>query len=119
MRGPATSSCFSPIAVIDQSNSTSCDHYSLSFFVSEQAALKRWDILSQREDAALRYGTHLGEVDLVVADGLMSQPHQKSGHFELHEYEGASLASRVNRLIQLPLPTVPVPLRDDKSNDVA
>lgn len=73
-----------------------CEHWALSFFDSLEAARKRWHSLAERVDAASRYGTHVGEIELTKDDGLLGPPKPKAGHLSLHEFDSvAALAPRV------------------------
>lgn len=71
-----------------------CDRFALSFFTSLDAARSKYAILAQRLDAASRYGSHIGRLDLTASDGLADEPNG-SGHFNLHPAEEASFTDRV------------------------
>ena len=74
-----------------------CGRFALSFFDSIKSARRTYSILAEREDAESRYGSHIGEIDLIRADGLMSLPNEKSGHVNLYQEAGALFADRVTR----------------------
>lgn len=103
MHSPATeASDFEPPAIIDGGikKRDRCGRLALSFFESVAAARARWKSLAEREDAEDRYGSHIGEIDLVKADGLMSEPNPKSGHIDLYQDADARFAHRVIRYVQ-------------------
>jgi hypothetical protein len=50
--------------------------------------------LSERIDAAARYGDHIAEILIEENDGLLSEP-SGSGHMDLHEEESATFTKRV------------------------
>jgi hypothetical protein len=79
-----------------------CAEYAISFFDSMDAIKRKWSTLVEREDAESRYGTHVGEIDLTQADGLLGPVAAKSGHFALHAYESApAFAPRVRNIARL------------------
>jgi len=99
MHNPATEDPdFVPTALLHGRTPTpsdKCGRFGLSFFVSLAAARDRYKSLSERLDAAQRYGSSVGEIDLTKADGRSGEP-DKNGHFNLHIAVGVSLAARVN-----------------------
>lgn len=95
MNNPASDSNFIPGAIAGH-QSTSCNGFALSFFISLQAAKKQYESLVERlgiEGTVQRYGDQIGEIDIVQADGVVSGPTQK-GHIDLHEYINVGFASR-------------------------
>jgi hypothetical protein len=75
-----------------------CIDFALSFFDDLDAARRKLASLRDRletEEADRRYGDYIGEVDLVEADGVMSEPVNAPRHFTLHPADGARFASRV------------------------
>ena len=74
-----------------------CGSYALSFAASLDLARKRYASLSRRvgsSNAALRYGDHIGLIELTEQDGVQCAP-DKHGHFDLHEEEDVSWNGRV------------------------
>lgn len=99
MHNPATEGGdFEPPAIVDGGvkKRDRCGRLALSFFDSLRSARERWKSLEEREDAADRYGGHVGEIDLVRSDGLMSNP-SPTGHINLHQDRDARFAHRVIR----------------------
>ena len=76
-----------------------CERLALSFFDTPHAAQRLFEAMHKRfnENTTKRYGDHIGEIDLVAADGLMSAPDQK-GHINLHQDMKAEFAHRVKNL---------------------
>jgi hypothetical protein len=72
-----------------------CDHFALSFFESLELARKRYRSLAARLDAESRYGSHIGRLELVSADGRVSEP-GRDGHMALHPEAEARFAYRVS-----------------------
>lgn len=98
MHNPATEKGdFEPPAIVDGGvqRRDRCGRLALSFFESVEAARERWKSLKEREDADSRYGNHIGEIDLVESDGLMSEPNPKTGHIDLYQDADARFADRV------------------------
>lgn len=74
-----------------------CGSYALSFVASLDLARKRYASLSKRiggTHAALRYGDHIGRIELTEQDGAQCAP-DKHGHFDLHEEESVNWNGRV------------------------
>lgn len=73
-----------------------CGSYALSFAISLDVARKRYKGLLKRfkENTALRYGDHIGLIDLTEADGAHCSP-DKHGHFDLHEEDDIDWTGRV------------------------
>jgi len=97
MHNPASDGNFDPPAlwgVSEPRPKEKCDRFALSFFDSVESAQARFRSLAKREDAASRYGDHVGELAIVEEDGLMSDP-TASGHMDLHPKEGALFTGRV------------------------
>jgi hypothetical protein len=111
MRSPERAEDFLPVSELPDYNPArgSCEHHSLSFFDTLANAKKKWELLNERQDAASRYGTHVGEVALTKNDGLSCSP-GKSGHFDLHEFVGVSFVGRVAGHSPL-VPAAPTPAR--------
>lgn len=102
IKDPTDAKSFLPIALLDNHDTTNCQHYSLSFFRTVEEALARWKDLGGRDDAAERYGTHWGEVPLAPDDGR-AEPPNRFGHFEFHEYADCDdLSTRVRQKATLP-----------------
>jgi hypothetical protein len=94
---PVAEDDFVPPAIMDgPKKGDRCGRFALSFFDTPQSASRLYRVLAQREDAALRYGDHIGEIDLVKGDGLMSLP-SKKGHINLHQSDQARFAHRVKQ----------------------
>jgi hypothetical protein len=77
-----------------------CSAYALSFFASLEQAQVRYTSLADANDddgatARKRYGDHIGQLDLLPTDGLMDEPHRKTGHVGLHPAVDALFANRV------------------------
>jgi hypothetical protein len=102
MNNPEVNNNFLPPALVSPptDGKLSCEHWALSYFASFDSAKKKFEQLNQRVDAKKRYGDHVGEIDLLQADGLISLPNGK-GHFDLHEELEASFTGRVKRFIPL------------------
>jgi hypothetical protein len=96
MHKVATEADFVPPAiVVGVKPKEKCGGFALSFFDTLANARSKFRSLAKRIDAASRYGDHVGEIDLVAADGLMCVPNAKTGHFDLHQDDAASFAHRV------------------------
>lgn len=111
MHRPATEEGdFEPPAIVDGGVKTrdKCGRMALSFFESVNAARERWKSLEEREDAEERYGGHIGEIDLVKSDGLMSEP-SPTGHINLHQDRDARFAGRVVRYFRAGTQPPPAP----------
>ncbi len=82
-----------------------CDRLALSFFDTPDAAQRLFNVMHKRlnENTVKRYGDHIGEIDLVVTDGIMSEPDQK-GHINLHQETNAEFAHRVKNLQKVFIP---------------
>lgn len=76
-------------------NARKCKEYALSFFDDLAAAQRKLNSLRERVNADDRYGTHIAEIDLIPLDGVTSNPHPRTRHFALHEYEEVELTTRV------------------------
>jgi hypothetical protein len=92
---PITAGCFLPHAMkptrrrLNRPVKDSCSAYAVSLFVSEASARKRYGELLRFSNADW-LGTHLAMVRLRAADGQQTTP-RGTGHFDLHEYDGAAL----------------------------
>ncbi len=74
-----------------------CGSYALSFAHTLEAARKRYQGLVKRmgsANAALRYGDHIGLLELTPDDGAQCDP-DKTGHFDLHEHNAVTWTERV------------------------
>jgi hypothetical protein len=91
----ATSVDFLPVAK-KQGPATDCSHWALSFFTTLSDAKKKYSTLKGKPNYQKRYGTHIGEIDVVKQDGVSSLPSSGSGHFDLHEEHSTSFVGRVN-----------------------
>ncbi len=82
-----------------------CDRLALSFFDTHHAAQRLFNVMHKRlnENTVKRYGDHIGEIDLVATDGIMSEPDQK-GHINLHQDINAEFAPRVKNLQKVAIP---------------
>lgn len=79
-----------------------CAGYSLSFFSTKEAAIKRFLALAKvAPNIKKRIGTHVAEGDLKKSDGK-STPDSRSGHFDLFEAMGTTLAGRFLIVEELP-----------------
>lgn len=90
---PMTANDFLPVAQLDPRRG-GCQAHSLSFFTSVEKARTRWQLLSERINAAKKLGEWLAQIDLTPQDGIMCAP-DAHGHFDLHEYVGVAFSSRV------------------------
>lgn len=104
MHYPATEKDFDPPAILDMNSITrryragrkeTCGRFALSFFKSVEAARTRFQSLSDREDAASRYGDHIGVLGLMRSDGLMSPTNQVTGHIDLHQEANVLFSDRI------------------------
>ena len=68
-----------------------CDAMGLSFFTSAHFALATYKALRGLPKLNPRYTT-LGKCKLTIEDGVMSSA-SRSGHFNVHPYEGAPMQS--------------------------
>lgn len=68
--------------------------FALSFFETLDAARRRYRSLAERVDAPARYGTHVGMIQLLPADGMISEP-SKDGHMDLHPENDIGFAGRI------------------------
>lgn len=95
MSRPATEKDFDPPAILDGPKARDkCGRFALSFFETLEFAQNRFASLADRVDAALRYGDHIGLIDIVETDGVLSSPN-KRGHINLHPEEGVLFAHRI------------------------
>lgn len=97
MHNQATEDDFVPPAIIDEDFApiVPCKRFALSFFKDVDSAREYFRTkLATREDAAARYGDCIGEIDLLISDGLLSEPDLK-GHMDLHQEDGVIFAQRV------------------------
>jgi hypothetical protein len=104
MRYQASESDFIPIAKIDGVKpKDKCGKFALSFFVSLEQAVARYDDLADRlgdRDRAIeRYGDHVGRIELSEADGVCCDA-GSSGHFDLHEAADVEWAGRVEEYFE-------------------
>jgi hypothetical protein len=64
----------------------SCVHWALSFFSSQEAAMRKHAELAKKYEKWRSREPHLCSLDLTEADGLVDLP-APSGHISLHEYD--------------------------------
>jgi len=102
MNNPEVNDSFLPAALVSPpaDGMLTCEHWALSFFDSLNSAQNKFKQLNQRVDAKKKYGDHIGEIELIQADGLASLPNEK-GHFSLHEELEAKVTGRIKRFIPL------------------
>lgn len=105
MRHEATDADFVPVAMIDGVRpKDKCDKFALSFFVTLEQAIARYEDLvgrlGGRARAVERYGDHVGRIQLSAADGLCCGANS-SGHFDLHEAKGVNWSDRVEEYTEL------------------
>jgi hypothetical protein len=89
MRSPATTKDFVPTG--HDKDGANCGELALSFFDDLEAAQRKFAVLDERQDAALRYGDHIGEMQLEETDGVQSVPSKASRHINLHQDDQATL----------------------------
>lgn len=96
MANPSTDAAgFVPPAIRDGSTRRErCGRFALSFFSTLADARARYRELAKRVDMASKCGTHIGEIDLLAEDGVMSAP-SATGHVDLHQEAGVLFAVRV------------------------
>lgn len=90
---------FLPVAMIPAARcpdaSHCCTDYALSFFESESKAIARFQQLhNQARMFHKRAGGCIARVTISRADGALTPPSKKSGHFDLFEYEGTNLVPK-------------------------
>lgn len=82
------------------SSKSKCSAYAISFFASIEQAQERYSSLADVHDdegmtARDRYGDHIGEILLQPSDGVMDDPHSRTGHVGLHPSVRALFAHRI------------------------
>jgi hypothetical protein len=107
LRHAATADDFMPLALTEEEYRQKCEGWALSFFDTEEHAIARWHDLADRlgskmggadlgvEEATRRLGDHVGKLYIAAADGLSGTP-SRTGHFDIHEADGATFHGRVN-----------------------
>lgn len=82
-------------------SSEACGAWGLPFFVTSEAATRRYeDLRSTMRNIGKTLGTKLAVVPLTQADGVASKPNRK-GHFDLWEAEGVDFATRFEVVLDL------------------
>lgn len=99
----ATENDFLPVAELGQYDGSKCEHWALSFFDSAASAKAKFATLLERlnDEAFIIFGTHIGEINILPADGISSTP-SSYGHIRLHEEAGVTFVNRVVNYHQLP-----------------
>jgi hypothetical protein len=79
-----------------------CCGFALSFFDTLQNAQAHYARLRKNNPhIGKTIGTHIATGAIEKTDGVASDAHQKTGHFDVHEYEHSSLQSKFSILIKM------------------
>lgn len=99
---------FLPALIINKSRTSNeckamCSGYALSFFTSLSAAEKKYlKIAAHAPLFPQTVGEYIAECDIRENDGVAEKVGQ-NGHFDLHEFEGASLEGRLKLIKRIQL----------------
>ena len=97
---PATEDDFVPPAAMpetgdDHRGVPKCSNYGVSLYKTLNNARRRWKRLNERVDAASRYGSFVGKLEVIPSDGLLSPHPSGSGHLNLFQDESARFSDRI------------------------
>jgi hypothetical protein len=81
-----------PARMFEGDNETRCSLMALSIFTTTLKAKRKYKTLARKYDARALLGTHIAAVAIDPTHGLVSPP-SKSGHMDLHEFQGCDLAT--------------------------
>jgi hypothetical protein len=70
-----------------------CKNFALSFFSTLESARSRYIDLNKKFDAASRYGSSIGKINLLSTDGLCS--HFEKQHMDFHPNTGVVFHNRI------------------------
>lgn len=92
MNQAATANDFVPPA-IKEGKPNKCNGFALSFFATLDAARSKYLDLSKRFDAASRYGSFIGKINIQETDGVGSD-FDRNHHMDLHPNTNAIFHTR-------------------------